>query len=475
MLPCRTPARYLSGTLGTALNGLIVEATMTGSPRPPAGLPASFAATRGLSRRGLLSAGLGLGAASLLAACGGDSASPEASGGGGGGAAGPVKFGINEAKGSGPAYTRLQAIADAYAKKEGTTVSVNAVDHNTFQESINTYLQGTPDDVFTWFAGYRMEQFADNGLITDVSDVWPIDGIGDAFKKASTAQDGKQYFVPVSYYPWAVFYRKSTFEKNGWTAPESKADLDTLMKDMQGKGITPFAFAAKDAWAPMGTFDILNMRLNGYDFHMALTKGEQKWDSPEVRNVFETWKTLLPYHQENALGRTWQEAATSMANGECGMYLLGSFVVDGVPPDAAGDLDFFTFPALDESIGSDALDAPIDGFCVAAGAEDEDAAKAYIKWLGSAEAADAANNAAEAPFIAANEGASTEKYGELQKKSVEVVQNAKSIAQFLDRDTNADLANTVITASLQEFLKSPDNIDSITTSIQQQAASILGT
>ena len=85
-----------------------------------------------------------------------------------------------------------------------------------------------------------------------------------------------------------------------------------------------------------------------------------------------------------------------------------------------------------------------------------------------------AGHGASAPFIAANTNASTEKYGALQKKSVEVVQNAKSIAQFLDRDTNADLANTVITASLQDFLKNPNDIDRITASIQQQAASILG-
>jgi multiple sugar transport system substrate-binding protein len=207
---------------------------------------------------------------------------------------------------------------------------------------------------------------------------------------------------------------------------------------------------------------------------MELCQGKQKWDSAEVKNVFSTWATLLPYHQENSLGRTWQEASTSMANGECGMYLLGTFVVDGIPPEVAEDIDFFTFPALDETIGNDALDAPIDGFCVSAQTEDEESAKAFIAWLGTAEAADAANNNASAPFIAANSGASTEKYGELQKKSAELVQNAKSIAQFLDRDTNADLANTVITASLQEFIKNPSDIDGITASIQQQAASILG-
>ena len=141
-----------------------------------------------------------LGVPTVLAACGGGS-SPSTSGSAGVSAkAGPVSFGINEAKGSGPAYERLQGMADAYAKKTGSAVTVNAVDHNTFQESINTYLQGTPDDVFTWFAGYRMAQFAENGLISDVSSVWPIDGMTDAFKKSATAPDGKQYFVPISYY-----------------------------------------------------------------------------------------------------------------------------------------------------------------------------------------------------------------------------------------------------------------------------------
>ncbi|HSO63927.1 MAG TPA: extracellular solute-binding protein, partial [Ornithinibacter sp.] len=268
------------------------------------------ASVRGVDRRSLLRGAFGagalLGVPTLLGACGGDT---EPSGAGGASAeAGPVKFGMNEAKGSGPAYERLQGMADAYAKKTGAQVSTNPVDHNTFQESISTYLQGTPDDVFTWFAGYRMAQFAENDLITDISDVWPIDGMSDAFKKSATAPDDKQYFVPASYYPWAVFYRKSVFEKNGWTEPTSLDELNALMTDMQGKKITPFAFAAKDAWAPMGTFDILNMRLNGYDFHMELCRGEQKWDSAEVKNVFQTWKTLLPYHQENSLGRTWQEA-----------------------------------------------------------------------------------------------------------------------------------------------------------------------
>ena len=414
--------------------------------------------------KGAFGAAAVLGGSSFLAACGGDD-----SGGGGGGK--NVKFGINEAAGSGPAYDRLKGLSDAYAKESGVKVDLNAVDHNTFQESLNTYLQGSPDDVFTWFAGFRMAQLAENGLISDLSDVWPIDGMSDSFKEAATAPDGKQYFVPIGYYPWAVFYRKSVFEKNGFAVPENSDDLTALMKDMQGKKITPFAFGDKDGWPAMGTFDILNMRLNGFDFHMSLMKGDEAWDSAEVKQVFEKWATLLPYHQADPLGRTWQEAATTMSKGEAGMYLLGTFVTDAIA-DVQEDLDFFTFPTLDDSIGNDALDAPIDGFCLASGGPNQDAGKDMLKWLGTAKAVDIANKSADSPFIAANEGASTAPYNELQKKSVEVVGAASNIAQFLDRDTNADFASTVIIPSLQTFLRNPTDIDKVTASIEEQKKSI---
>ena len=30
----------------------------------------------------------------------------------------------------------------------------------------------------------------------------------------------------------------------------------------------------------MGTFDYINMRINGYDFHIRLMAGEGAWDGP---------------------------------------------------------------------------------------------------------------------------------------------------------------------------------------------------
>ena len=170
---------------------------------------------RGVDRRTLLRASVGAGALlglPALAACSSSSSGGAASGGAA--ATGTVTLGSNQSDAVPKAA--IQSVMDAFQKaNDGLTVKVNTVDHNTFQENINNYLQGSPDDVFMWFAGYRMRFFASKGLAGDISDIWPIDGLTDALKKSSTGDDGKQYFVPSTYYPWAFYYRKSVWAEKG--------------------------------------------------------------------------------------------------------------------------------------------------------------------------------------------------------------------------------------------------------------------
>lgn len=430
-------------------------------------LPPSVVVSSAFSRRSFLR-GMGLGAAALtmpnlLAAC---------SSGGGGGGTGELTVGINEAVGSGRAYEQAAGRLDAFAKQAADlTLKVNYVDHNTFQEGINNYLQGNPDDVFTWFAGYRMRNFADNGLLGDISDVWPIDGLGDAYKEVSTASDGKQYFVPTNNYPWAMFYFKSLWEEKGYTPPKTLDELVTLSQQMQADGLDPIAFGDKDGWPAMGTFDILNMRINGYGFHIDLMAGSEPWDSPKIKTVFDTWRELLPYHQPDALGRTWQEATSSLQQKKSGMYLLGLFLTDSLSIDEQADIDFFTFPEIDSNIGADAIDAPIDGFCMAPNPKNEQGAKDLLAFLGSA-AANNALNEAGIPQIAVNANAESSNYTDLQQRAADFIAEQSSIAQFLDRDTDPAFASTVMVPSLQSFLNDPNDVDGLVKSIEEQRKAI---
>lgn len=437
-------------------------------------VPPSAAATsmnRRTLLRGMMGATAALSVPTLLAACGGGSSAATSSSGdaAGGAVSGTLKLGSNYSDDT--PKKAMQAEVDAFtAANSGVTVNVNTVDHNTFQENINNYLQGKPDDVFTWFAGYRMRFFASQGLAGDVSDVWGnLTGFSDAFKKASTGDDGKQYFVPIYNYPWAVFYRPSVWQKHGYAVPKTLDEFKTLGAQMQKDGLAPIAFADKDGWPAMGTFDILNMRINGYQFHVDLMAGKKSWNGPEVKKVFDVWTELLPLHQADSLGRTWQEAAQSLQQGKSGMYLLGSFVAQQV--DNGEDLDFFAFPEIDPAIGADAIDAPIDGFMMAAEPSNEAAAKALLTFLGGKEAGTIWGKT-DPSNVLANSEADTSTYTDLQKKSAELISQSKSIAQFLDRDTRPDFASTVMIPQLQAFIKDPKSAPKILEDIENQKKSL---
>jgi multiple sugar transport system substrate-binding protein len=430
-------------------------------------LPPSVAAA-GLSRRGFLKGTLGAGAAvslsSILAACGGGGDDS------GGSASKELSFGSNQSdEVPKKAYAEMTS---AFQQKSGMTVKTNTVEHEVFQENINNYLQGNPDDVFTWFAGYRMRFFAAQGLAGDITDVWGgMTGMSEAMKAASTGEDGKQYFVPLTTYPWGIFYRKSVWEEKGYEPPETLDQLVALAKQMDQDGLIPIAFADKDGWPAMGTFDQLNLRINGYQFHIDLMAGKQAWDSAQVKKVFDTWRELLPYHQEDSLGRTWQEAATALQKKEAGMYLLGMFVGEQFPEAERDDLDFFTFPEIDPAVGTGAIEAPIDGVMMRAEPRNEAGAKEFLKFTGTAEAENIllkANNT----VIGASTEADTSAYTELQKKAVEFIGSAEAIAQFLDRDTRPDFASTVMIPGLQTFIKNPNDVDGLTRSLESQKKSI---
>jgi len=424
-----------------------------------------------LSRRDMLRMlGVAAGAVALpgLAGC---SSNKSSSAGGSSGGLGTVTIGSNA---SDPVPKKAyQAAYDAFAKSSGATVKVNTVQHEQFQEQINNYLQGRPDDVFTWFSGYRMQFFAARGLASPINDVWEKVGSSytDALKAASTGADGKQYFIPYYYYPWAVFYRKSVFQKYGYKPAKTLDEFTALAKQMQKDGLVPIAFADKQGWPAMGTFDYLNVRTNGYQFHIDLMAGKQAWTDPKVKQVFDTWRGLIPYHQPGALGRTWEEAAQSLSRKQSGMYLLGMFVGQQFADADRTDLDFFAFPEIDPSIGQDTVEAPIDGFMLSRRPKNEKGAKALLEFLAGPEAVSLYLKS-DPNNIAANTKADESGYSSLQKKAVELIGGSKHISQYLDRDTRPDFASTVMIPSLQDFLHDPKDVDGLTNKIEQQKKSI---
>jgi len=377
---------------------------------------------------------------------------------------------------TGAGIKALAATTKKFTSNTGIQVKTNTVDHNTFQEQINTYLQGKPDDVFTWFAGYRMQFFAAKGLATPIDDVWKslTPQMPRAVKAASTGLDGHMYLVPNKNYPWAVYYRKSFWKSKGYKAPKTWDQFIALAKQMQKDGITPIAFTDKDGWPAMGTFDILNMRINGYKYHVDLMAGREGWDTKKTKDVFNQWAELLPYYSKGALGLTWQEGATQLENKQAGMFLLGGFVVSNFKTSNQSDVDFFPYPSINSKWGQDSIDAPIDGYMLSKKPKNLAGAKKLIQYFGTAQAINI-YNPLNPGNLAVNKLADKSKYTPLQRKEAALIASTPHIAQYMDRDTRPDFASTVMIPSLQQFLNNPKDVNSLVKSIEKQKKAIFGT
>ena len=429
-----------------------------------------------LSRRDMLKiAGYGS-LAAFLAACG----STSTTGGSITATGGNMSLG---SYGSDPgSKAGVKAIVDAFtAANGGTKVKLNTVDHGTFQNQITSYLQGTPEDVFTWFSGHRMRFFADKGLATPIDDVWNAvkSNYTAGFEASIKGNDGHAYAVPTDYYPWAVFYRKDVWAAKGYTVPTDWEAFKALCEKMKKDGLTPIAFADKDGWPAQGTFDILNLRMNGYDFHVNLLTGAngQKWTDPKVAQVFKKWSEITPYYSPGFKGLTWEQGADQLLRKQAGMYLLGLFVSDefkasGKQADV-DQLDFFAFPDVGSQYDAEkALDAPIDVYMITKKSpslsKDLGQAKAFMEFMAKGSTQVLYWKNAPGSIPTAND-ADTSQYPALTKKAVDIVSKAQKITQYFDRDSRPDYSGpNGMQGFLLRFLSNPT---SDTTSLQKDMQS----
>ena len=360
-----------------------------------------------------------------------------------------------------------QAMEDIVAKFQAANpdieVVLNTTEHEAFKTAIRTILAADKGpDVATWFAGNRMAGFVADGLFADVSDVWASEGWGNSMSSTmpSVTFNGKQYAVPFSYYQWGVYYRKDIFDANGISVPTTWDEFVAACATLKAAGITPITIGSKYLWTTAGVFDYLNLRTNGYEFHMALTKGEVPYTDPKVHAVFDKWDELVKpgYFLENHASLAWQEAIPPMVNGEAAMYVMGNFSValfkeGGLTND---NLGFFQFPEITPGVPM-AEEAPTDTMHIASGAKNKIDAKRFLIFLSRADVQEEMNKTLGQ--LPVNSGSKVDPDPFLEA-GLNMLNNAYAMAQFYDRDAPAEMASEGM-KGFQEYMVNPDRRDKI--------------
>ncbi|MEQ5842879.1 extracellular solute-binding protein [Paraburkholderia acidicola] len=365
--------------------------------------------------------------------------------------------------------TAFDAVVKGFsAENPDVDVKVNTFDTEGYKTSIRNFLSAEPPDVVTWYAGHRMAPFVDAGLFEDVSDIWAKNGLDQSLKSAAPAMtlNGKKWGIPYTYYAWGIYYRKDLFAKLGIEPPTTwKALLDACAK-LKANGITPFAIGTKQTWTTASWFDYLDMRVNGFAFHMDLTSGKIPYTDKRVEAVFDRWDELTKpgYFLANHASYTWQEAVPALVKGEAAMYLMGTFAVAPMKEAGLGEdrLGFMPFPAITPNLPR-AEEAPIETVHIPSKAKNKVDARRFLTYMSRADVQAKFGAMTEELPVSRNAPAPTDPY---LKAGATMLADAAGLSQFYDRDAPAEMAKAGMDG-FQHYMLQPDARDAVLTRLEQ--------
>jgi multiple sugar transport system substrate-binding protein len=363
-----------------------------------------------------------------------------------------------------------RAVMEGLAKEFGEkhpdlNIDLEIVDREAWKTQIRNALTANAPDVVNWYAANRMGPYVNAGLFEDISDMYEngdLPGL-DAVKGAMTL-DGKQWGVPYTYYQWGMYYREDMFKELGLTEPTTFEEELANCQKIVDSGKKCYAIGTKFLWTAGGWFDYLNMRTNGFDFHMQLARGEVEWTDARVRETFANWRQIIDMggYIDDHQSYSWQEALKFMTDGEAASYLIGNFAVAPMRDAGLSDdqIDFYQFPLIDASLPQ-GEDAPTDTFHIPANASNKDNARAFLQFVTSADVQTKINSGDALGQLPVNAASSVDADEFLEQGFAMLSGNAKGgVAQFFDRDFPAEMASVGM-EGLQEFMVFPDNLDDI--------------
>jgi multiple sugar transport system substrate-binding protein len=354
-------------------------------------------------------------------------------------------------------------IAGFEAENPDIKVTWNLFDHEGYKTSIRNFLTADAPDLANWYAGNRMLPYVNAGLFEPVDDVWEENGLTESLAAAqgSMTIDGKIWGVPYTYYQWGVYYRKDIFENLGIAVPTNWEEFKAAGKTLTDNGVTPITIGTKYLWTAGGVFDYLNLRTNGYDFHMALTKGEVAWTDERVVATMNNWKELLDagFFLDNHAAYSWQEALAPMVQGDAAMYVMGNFAVAPLKEAGLTDdtLGFFQFPVINADVPL-AEEAPTDTIHIPANAKNKEDAKKFLAYIARADVQTQINDTLGQLPVNKDSQVGDDKF--LQAGAKMLGSTTGGIAQFFDRDAPAEMAKAGM-EGFQEFMVKPERMDKI--------------
>jgi|GEM_PF-281298 len=280
-------------------------------------------------------------------------------------------------------------ITDFNAQSKTCEIIDNTTGHEDFKTQVLVMLAGeNPPDVFSYWAGARVQFVVDSKALMELSDFWKAQKLDSVITKGiqgSTQYSGGVYSIPQNFHYVGFFYNPKAFAKAGITeTPKTWDEFLAVADKLKAAGISPIALGSKNRWPAQFYMDFLVSYTAGHEYRAKLQKGEASFTDPEVMKAMELWKGLIDkgYFYPDANAYDWTDAADQVSKGTAGMTLMGTWITgywDGTGLKAGVDYDVFPFPIIDAKIPP-ATFASTDSWVIPAQAKNPQCAKDFIAW-----------------------------------------------------------------------------------------------
>lgn len=293
-----------------------------------------------------------------------------------------------------------------------------------------------PIDVFTTLIGGGvLQNYIEDGQIADITDLWEEMGWFDYYPQSvidMASYNGRQYFVPMAFQWNPVFYRTDIFEDVGISPPETWDELLETCETLTNAGYVPFTIAVSDWNAPvLRWFTVLNLRLNGAEFHNALMRGEESYLDDRVRAVLEHWEEAFEHDcfSPDRANISYGGAVDQIENGDAAMYILGEWLYESTDEQTEALLDFFSFPMIDPDIPRDEL-VHYYGAYMHADSQHSEAALELLRYLGGPESQ--LSNVVDGNRAVATSEIDRSQMPAYQVDGIEFLENANQIVPLME-------------------------------------------
>ena len=414
----------------------------------------------------------------LLTACGGDNGDGNGGDAGGDSVGGTVEV---AAVWSGDEQAAFQTVLDAFTEETGIETSFTSTGDDIATVLGSRIAGGDPPDVAVLPQPGLLNDLVEQDALQPIEDVAgdAVDeNFAEVWRELGTVGDQLYGVWFKAANKSTMWYRPPAFEAAGVEPPETWEELLAAAGTLSDAGTTPFSIGGGDGWTLTDWFENVYLRTAGPEKYDQLANHEIPWTDESVKTALTRLAEVfgepewLAGGTNGSLQADFPTSVTKVfAEEEAAIVYEGDFVAGEITANTEAELgegaDFFPFPAIGGS-----GNAIVGGGDVAVLMSETEQGRALIEFLATPEAGEAW--AEQGGFTSPNQGVDADVYpDDITRRSAAELVGSETFRFDLSDLQPAAFGGTAgqgMWKLLQDFLRDPSAIDSITQQLEAAAA-----